>query len=217
MRRMPGTAGRSLGRASAYAQPSLTRKKLRRLELAAGAPKGKVAPGLWAANKAMRQAKRDLARQGEVAYCFGRVKAGPPEHIRRVSYPRWVCTFPDPSEKWRRSFESIRPRSAYEQQHGRSQHLEYETPSEEGAFSPALAKAVPRLLLDQRPKVIVPLGKLRRGLFEHLSEFVPQAHRLFADALLLLVQGSRDLIQSLPDLLEVCWRRQVRGPLLAEL
>jgi transposase len=52
----------------AYAQPSLTKKKLRRLELAAGAPKGKVKPGLWAANTAMRQAERELARQGELAY-----------------------------------------------------------------------------------------------------------------------------------------------------
>jgi transposase len=52
----------------AYAQPSLTRRKLRRLELAAGAPKGKVAPGLWTTNVAMRAAERELARQGEVAY-----------------------------------------------------------------------------------------------------------------------------------------------------
>jgi transposase len=52
----------------AYAQPSLTKKKLRRLELAAGAPKGKVTPGIWAANTAMRQAERELARQGELAY-----------------------------------------------------------------------------------------------------------------------------------------------------
>jgi transposase len=52
----------------AYAQPSLTKKKLRRLELAAGAPKGKVKPGIWAANTAMRQAERELARQGELAY-----------------------------------------------------------------------------------------------------------------------------------------------------
>jgi transposase len=52
----------------AYAQPSLTRKKLRRLELAAGAPKGKVAPGLWSTNVALRAAERELARQGEVAY-----------------------------------------------------------------------------------------------------------------------------------------------------
>jgi transposase len=52
----------------AYAQPSLTRKKLRRLELTAGAERGKVAPGLWAANKAMRRAERELARQAEVAH-----------------------------------------------------------------------------------------------------------------------------------------------------
>jgi transposase len=52
----------------AYAQPSLTKKKIRRLELTAGAPKGKVKPGIWAANTAMRQAERELARQGELAY-----------------------------------------------------------------------------------------------------------------------------------------------------
>jgi transposase len=52
----------------AYAQPSLTKKKLRRLELTAGAPKGKVKPGIWAANTAMREAERELARQGELAY-----------------------------------------------------------------------------------------------------------------------------------------------------
>jgi transposase len=52
----------------AYGQPSLTKKKLRRLELQAGAQRGKVKPGLWAANTAMRQAERDLARQAEIAY-----------------------------------------------------------------------------------------------------------------------------------------------------
>jgi transposase len=52
----------------AYGQPSLTRKKLRRLELQAGAERGKVKPGLWAANNAMRQAERELARQAELAY-----------------------------------------------------------------------------------------------------------------------------------------------------
>ena len=52
----------------AYAQPSLTKKKLRRPELAAGAPRGEVKPGIWAANKAMRKAERELARQAEVAY-----------------------------------------------------------------------------------------------------------------------------------------------------
>jgi transposase len=53
----------------AYAQPSLTKKKLRRLELAAGAAKGTGTgkQGIWAANTAMRQAERELARQGELA------------------------------------------------------------------------------------------------------------------------------------------------------
>ena len=52
----------------AYTQPSLTRKKLRRLELRAGAPKGEVEPGIWSTNAAMRRAERELARQGQVAY-----------------------------------------------------------------------------------------------------------------------------------------------------
>jgi transposase len=52
----------------AYAQPSLTKKKLRRLELLGGAPRGEVKPGTWAANKAIRTAERELARQAEVAY-----------------------------------------------------------------------------------------------------------------------------------------------------
>jgi transposase len=52
----------------AFGQPSLTKKKLRRLELQAGAERGKVTPGIWAANKAIRTAERDLARQAELAY-----------------------------------------------------------------------------------------------------------------------------------------------------
>ncbi len=52
----------------AYAQPSLTRKKLRRLELLAGTPKGEVRPGTWSTNKAMREAERALAEQAERAY-----------------------------------------------------------------------------------------------------------------------------------------------------
>jgi len=55
----------------AYAQPSLTRKKIRRLELSAGAPRGKGKPGIWAANKAMREAERELALQAERAYKRG--------------------------------------------------------------------------------------------------------------------------------------------------
>ena len=53
----------------AYAQPSLTKKKLRRLEITAGAPRYSAnAAGIWSANAAVRQAERELARQAEVAY-----------------------------------------------------------------------------------------------------------------------------------------------------
>jgi transposase len=52
----------------AFGQPSLTKKKLRRLELRAGAQRGKVTPGIWSANKAIRTAERELARQAELAY-----------------------------------------------------------------------------------------------------------------------------------------------------
>ena len=53
----------------AYQQPSLTKKKLRRLEIAAGAPKfSPEASGIWAASNAMRNAELELARQAEVAY-----------------------------------------------------------------------------------------------------------------------------------------------------
>jgi hypothetical protein len=52
----------------AFQQPSLTKKKLRRLDLQAGAQRGKVEPGLWAANTAIRQAERELGRQAELAY-----------------------------------------------------------------------------------------------------------------------------------------------------
>jgi transposase len=46
----------------AYPQPSLTRKKRRRLELKAGAPRGELERGLWSTNAAMRRAERELAR-----------------------------------------------------------------------------------------------------------------------------------------------------------
>jgi transposase len=53
----------------AYAQPSLTRKKLRRLELTAGHQRyAPEAAGIWHANDAVRQAERELAHQAEVAY-----------------------------------------------------------------------------------------------------------------------------------------------------
>ena len=52
----------------AYAQPSLTAKKLRRLELTAGAKKGAGGAGVWSTNKAMGDAERALAIQAEAAY-----------------------------------------------------------------------------------------------------------------------------------------------------
>jgi transposase len=53
----------------AYAQPSLTKKKLRRLELTAGHPRNSAeAAGIWHANDAVRGAERELAHQAEVAY-----------------------------------------------------------------------------------------------------------------------------------------------------
>ena len=53
----------------AHQQPSLTRKKLRRLEITAGAPKyAKTAHGVWSSNTAIRQAERELATQAETSY-----------------------------------------------------------------------------------------------------------------------------------------------------
>src|SRR5205085_8951631 len=53
----------------AHQQPSLTKKKLRRLEITAGAPKHtKSAAGVWSANDAIRQAERELAAQAEASY-----------------------------------------------------------------------------------------------------------------------------------------------------
>ena len=52
----------------AFAQPSLTNKKMRRLELAAGAPKFQGARDIWSTNLAMRVAERDLALQAQRAY-----------------------------------------------------------------------------------------------------------------------------------------------------
>src|SRR5918998_965566 len=53
----------------AHQQPSLTNKKLRRLEITAGAPKyTKTARGVWSTNVAIRQAERQLAEQAEASY-----------------------------------------------------------------------------------------------------------------------------------------------------
>jgi len=53
----------------AHQQPSLTRKKLRRLEITAGAPKNtRKAAGIWSTNDLMRDAELELARQAEASY-----------------------------------------------------------------------------------------------------------------------------------------------------
>jgi transposase len=53
----------------AHQQPSLTRKKLRRLEITAGAPKyTRRASGVWATNDLMRTAELELAQQAETSY-----------------------------------------------------------------------------------------------------------------------------------------------------
>jgi len=52
----------------AYQQPSLTKKKLRRLEITAGAPKRQGRSGIFSTNDAMREAERALAEQAEHAY-----------------------------------------------------------------------------------------------------------------------------------------------------
>ena len=52
----------------AHQQPSLTKKKLRRLEITAGAPKyAKTSRGIWSSNDAIRQAERELAAQAEAS------------------------------------------------------------------------------------------------------------------------------------------------------
>jgi putative transposon-encoded protein len=56
-------------RTTPHQQPSLTKKKLRRLEITAGAPKyAKTARGTWSTNVAMRDAERQLAEQAEASY-----------------------------------------------------------------------------------------------------------------------------------------------------
>ena len=52
----------------AFAQPSLTTKKMRRLELAAGAPHRQGGRDVWSTNTKMRVAERELALQAQRAY-----------------------------------------------------------------------------------------------------------------------------------------------------
>ncbi|MDQ6817274.1 MAG: IS110 family transposase [Actinomycetota bacterium] len=57
------------GQDYAHQQPSLTKKKLRRLEITAGAPKyTRRAAGIWSTNDLMRTAELELARQAEASY-----------------------------------------------------------------------------------------------------------------------------------------------------
>ena len=52
----------------AFAQPSLTAKKMRRLELTAGAPRRQGGRDVWSTNTKMRTAERELALQAQRAY-----------------------------------------------------------------------------------------------------------------------------------------------------
>jgi transposase len=53
----------------AHQQPSLTRRKLRQLELTAGAPKHARKPaGVWSRDDRIRQAEREIAEQAEASY-----------------------------------------------------------------------------------------------------------------------------------------------------
>lgn len=52
----------------AFAQPSLTKKKMRRLEITAGAPRRQGGRSVWSTNDAIRQAERELALQAQRAY-----------------------------------------------------------------------------------------------------------------------------------------------------
>ena len=96
----------------AYAQPSLTKKKLRRLEITAGRPRyTPEAAGIWHANDAVREAERELARQAETAYprtvrdyhATQANKAGasatPGAHLKAVkaAKPRGKASVPDPA------------------------------------------------------------------------------------------------------------------------
>ena len=59
----------SRGEDYAHQQPSLTNKKLRRLELTAGVPARKGKPsGVWITHQRMRQAERQLAAQAQASY-----------------------------------------------------------------------------------------------------------------------------------------------------
>jgi transposase len=53
----------------AHQRPALTKKKLRQLELTAGArARTKAAAGIWSTNRAILHAERELALQAEASY-----------------------------------------------------------------------------------------------------------------------------------------------------
>ena len=57
------------GQDYAHQRPALTKKKLRELELTAGAkPRTKAAAGIWSTNRAIRDAERALTLQAEISY-----------------------------------------------------------------------------------------------------------------------------------------------------
>ena len=57
------------GQDYAHQQPSLTAQKMRRLEIAAGAPVRKGKPsGVWVTHAKMRHAKKQLAAQAQTSY-----------------------------------------------------------------------------------------------------------------------------------------------------
>ncbi len=59
----------SRGEDYAHQRPALTKKKLRELELTAGAkPRTKAAAGIWSTNRTIRDAERALTLQAEISY-----------------------------------------------------------------------------------------------------------------------------------------------------
>jgi transposase len=59
----------SRGQDYAHQRPALTKKKLRELELTAGAkPRTRAAAGIWSTNRAIRDAERALTLQAEISY-----------------------------------------------------------------------------------------------------------------------------------------------------
>jgi transposase len=72
------------GQDYAHQQPSLTAQKLRRLELAAGAPVRKGRPsGVWVTHQRMRDAEKQLAAQAQASYerMIRDWKAAPPKKV----------------------------------------------------------------------------------------------------------------------------------------